>query len=134
LKYSQAIELAKNGSIKRDIWKWTWEVTEQFVWYLNYEDKREYVVVPEWFKTNLGSVPRLMRRLIDYTNISFILHDWLYSEGCITLADSDIKIYCTRSMADSILREALKVEKVWFIKRWIIYLGVFLFWWIFYNK
>jgi len=126
MKYSQAIELAKNGSIKRDIWKWTWEVTDQFVWYLNYEDKKEYVIVPKGFKTDFGSIPRLLWFIFEPTKyIWYILHDYLVSWEWKVQNSNDYSFYiCKRKQADRILIESINIEGATIIGKILIYIGV----------
>lgn len=131
MKFTMAMQ--HNWLLKK-LNKKTWQIEEEFIWYINYKDKKEYVVVPKWFQTDLWSIPKFMRWFIDYTYISYILHDYLYEQWIISLVDTDIKLTATKTHADIILREALKVEWMWFIRRWIVFLWVFLFWRIFYKK
>ncbi len=92
-----------------------WRIEEQFIWYIDYNNKDNYVVVPKWFKTDFGSIPKPLQNIYNPTKyIAYILHDYLYSP----------KGQYTRRQADSILRDALKVEWASFICRWTIYLAL----------
>ena len=134
MRFTQAIEMRKNGLLQKINNKW-WIIQEEFIWYVDFEDKIESVIVPKGFITNFWSIPKFMRWFIDYTSLSYILHDYLYSEFWkIILIWSDLKVSCIRSYADMVLRDALKVEWIWFIKRWMVWIGVRLFWWMFYKK
>lgn len=90
-----------------------WSVQEPF----RYEaDTGAIYIVPVGFVTDLASIPRITRPLIDINGKSrrpAVLHDWLY---CLKVG--------TRSEADSLFLEALKSEGVGFTTRWSMYIGV----------
>ena len=134
MKFTKAIELKNNWLLKKINNKW-WKIEDQFIWYIDYQDKEECVIVPEWFITNFWSIPKILRGFLDFTSLWYILHDYLYAkEWKLLLTDSEIQVPITRSYADMVLRDALKVEWIWFIKRWLVWIWVRLFWFLFYKK
>lgn len=57
------------------------------------------IIIPQGFKTDLASIPRVFQNMLDVdgrSRLPAILHDWLY-----TLQP------CTREFADDMLRKAL---------------------------
>lgn len=81
--------------------------------------------VPQYFITDLASIPRLARPAIDRNGRSrrpAVLHDWLYC-----LHES------TRSQADELFLEALEAEGVgWFTRR-TMWLAVRAWGWRYWN-
>ena len=127
VKFTQAVKLVKlekNWLLRKIPNSNCWEVMEYFSWIVNWKDKSGLIIVPKWFKTDFWSIPQFLWWFYNPTRyVAYILHDWLYeTKGR------------TRKKADSILREALKVEWMWIIKRNIIYFWVRVFWWYFYKK
>lgn len=82
--------------------------------------------IPAGFKTDIDSIPRyipflyaiLKHRAIEAS----VLHDYLYTTGC------------DRKQADLIYKQAMKLTNVSPVIKEIIYLGVRLFGWIWYEK
>lgn len=63
-----------------------WKLEDNFVWVLDYNFPNEVVVVPKWFITDFGSIPRPFWSVLNPTDkISYIIHDYLYTK--------DAKIY-----------------------------------------
>ena len=62
-----------------------WVTGVSFKWWIDYEHQNEYRVVPEWFKTNLWSVPSLLHFIVDDDDfpIAFTWHDFDYSWECV---------------------------------------------------
>ena len=128
MKYTQAVELHSNGLLRKISYN-EFEVARKFVWYLDYNKKNTYIIVPEWFITNLGTIPRLMLFFFSPTKfLAYILHDYLYSkEGVIIYhrpKEDDYHVPYTRKDADKIMREAIKVEGGLLLERNLIY------WWV----
>ena len=115
-----------------------WEIAQEFVWYLDYEDKRVYVIIPQWFITDFWNIPRILQSFLNPTKfLAYVLHDWLYSEGIYIMFQDDFETHSivpTRLQADKILRDALAVEKAWFIERNIIYYWVRIWWFFNYKR
>lgn len=103
-----------------------WVVSESFVWYLDYCNKKHEIRVPKGFKTNFGSIPKPLRAIFNPTRyISYILHDWGYSK---------LNKKYTRKDIDLMLLEALRIEWASATERSLVYLAVRYFWWLFFNK
>ena len=137
MKYTQAVKLHKNWLLKK-ISHDTWEVQEEFVWLIHYENSGYFVRVPKGFQTNFGSIPRLLRVFFNPTKyLAYVLHDFLYGKDGAIIHDNyieEVRVDYTRKDADNIMREAIKVEKSWIIERNSIYLGVRLFWFLHYER
>jgi len=153
LKFTEAIEI---GTVKKIPNTDDWLVKEPFIFYLDYETKNEVITVPNWFKTNFGSIPRLFWWLFNPTwYVSYVYHDHLYGkEWYITIHDdskiSDFSkellkqwyyhwetyaniditsVRVTRKSADKILDLWLEVEWMSKRKRTLVYAALRLFWW-----
>ena len=95
-----------------------WEVFEDYV----YETSIGTVVVPNGFKTDYASVPKIFRNIINTYGKhgkAAVVHDWLYSKNC--------NIDITRAEADKIFLEIMKECGVGVIKRNLMYRMVRLF-------
>ena len=127
MKYTQAVRMHKNGLLKK-ISATDWEVMEEFIWYLDFDFKTTYVIVPKGFITNFGSIPRIMQNIFQPTKyLSYVLHDILYSKEWEIIYEDQFKVQSlnySRKEADKVLKEALKVEWAWFLERNLIYLWV----------
>jgi len=115
--------------------KYDYKITEEFVWFLNYENKKEAVIVEKWFITNFWTIPFFCKNYLNYKSLSYVLHDYCYSkEARIILINSWIKINITRYEADIILFNSLWVEWMIIYKRVLIFIFVRIFWIFFYQK
>lgn len=95
-----------------------WMLTSDLIWH---SDTERYVV-PRGFETDLASIPRIFRWLLNQNGNSrrpAVLHDYLYRMQPISRAE-----------ADAIFRRALEVEGVILPGRWLYWLGVRLGGWI----
>jgi len=55
-------------------------VAEEFVFFVNYDTKTEFIIIPKGFKTDFGSIPKILQNIFNPTKfISYIFHDYLYS-------------------------------------------------------
>lgn len=66
-----------------------WILLEPMRWH---ENKNKSYTVPKGFKTDLASIPRGFRWLVegvDYTRRPAVLHDYLYRKGIGTKAEAD---------------------------------------------
>lgn len=137
MKYTDAVQLGQNGLLQK-LQGEIFEVREEFFWYLDYQKKNPFVIVPEGFQTNFGSIPRIMRVFFTPTKyLGYILHDYLYSWSWkIIYQDDDeySEVQYTRKEADLILRNCLKVEGAWFLERNMIYLWVRIWWFLHYES
>jgi len=75
--------------------------------------------VPEGFTTDFASIPRWLWSFLPPIGIyaqPAVLHDYLYTMGCVSRAEADLTFY-----------EAMKFENVNFATRCLMYLAVRLF-------
>lgn len=89
----------------------TWTLLSDLVWH-----GATRIVVPAGFVTDLASIPRMLRWLLQQNGNSrraAVLHDFLYATQPVTRAE-----------ADSIFRAALKAERVIGIGRGLYWAGV----------
>lgn len=129
MRYSQAIErhnrkilLAKIPGTNE------WEVQEEFIWYIDWDEKSSYSIICEWFVTNFGSIPRLLWWFLNPTQyISYVLHDNLYARKCIHRYGEIEEI--SRKEADVELYKALRVEGMWLVKALMVYVALRAFGW-----
>jgi len=86
----------------------------------------EKIKVPIGFKTDLGSIPRLLQGIFPKDGkamFAYILHDYLYKTGKYT-----------RSQCDAILEEAMEVLKVGYFTRKSVRFGLWTGGWVSWNK
>ena len=103
-----------------------WLVWESFIWFMDYKDKKDKIVIPKWFDTDFWSIPRLLRMFFNPTRyISYILHDRGYSK---------LNTKYTRKEIDLMLLEALHIEWASFIERTCVYIGLRIGWWYAWRK
>ena len=120
------MEKLKNWTVTKVWWTPYWIVDKDFIWYLDYGNKDwDCIIVEKWFRTNYGSIPRILWSIFDKTDYnSYIIHDKMYSTRVKYNIDKNIYYTITRSEADMILLEWIAYEWAWFIERLCIYLGV----------
>ena len=153
LKFTEAIEI---GTVKKIPNTDDWIVKEPFIFYIDYETKNEKIIVPEWFKTNFGSIPRFLWFFMSPTQfVSYVIHDYLYSEDWYISIFDDEKISKfsmdflkdwffkwetygsiditnverSRKWSDRILDIWLEIEGMNRFKRTLVYIALRLFWW-----
>lgn len=81
--------------------------------------------VPQWFVTDLASVPRIFESVISNNAPDIlraaILHDWLYqNQGRIP----EQKLQFTRRESDMILREGMRSVGATWRRRWLVWISV----------
>lgn len=131
MKYTEAckkqpiqIQKTKDGSFTKQSGKKIFVTTEEFSWFLDYEGKKWEIIVPKWFETDFGSIPRVFWWLFDPTDwLAYILHDYFYHNGGKVPCDGEIQRFSRRE-ADIILHEALITEGCGKISAFFIWLGV----------
>jgi len=137
MKFTQAV-LCKNWLLEKIPRSNFWKVETEFVWFIDYQTKKEYVEIHKWFKTDFWSIPKFLQNIFSPTRyLAYILHDFLYSKnGRIKekVYDWEKYISYTRKQADKILREAMKVEWASFLERWLVYIWVRIWWKKHYKK
>src|SRR3990167_2288479 len=100
-----------------------WRTEREFKYFVGEEESKDCITVPKYFFTDLASVPWPGSMLIPRSgqfNQSAVLHDFLYSIlGEVTEPYNNKKR--TRTNCDKIFLEAMKVLKVNWFKRSIMY-------------
>ena len=134
MKFTKAVSLNQEWSLIKRIGTNTFIVDNRFQWWLDYDNKKDRVIVETWFETDFGSIPRLLWIFFNPTRyIAYILHDKLYSDKYITQEDWT-KRYITREEADQILFRALLVEWCSETEARFVYIGVRIGWWLRWKK
>ena len=120
MKYTNAVKLWQNGTLKKLSWTNYWVVMQEFCWYIDYVNKKEAVVVEKWFCTDLASIPRILWSVFNKSKfIAPILHDYLYKNKPVSRLDADL-----------IFLEALSVEWANIFEKTCYYWGVRMWWWV----
>ncbi len=76
------------------------------------------VTTPVGFRTDLASIPQFLRSLIPQNGkhkVPAIIHDYLYRTPGHSLS---------RTLADKIFLDGMRVAGVQWLRRWIMYMGV----------
>lgn len=135
MKFSKAVTLKQNWLLKKLPNSDLFEVREEFIYYLDYSTKKEYIVIPRWFRTNFWSIPRVLRFFFNPVQyISYLLHDYWYAKNSfICVWDFRARNF-TRKEADMILLEALNVEWAWTFEKFCIYFWVRIGGWLNFKK
>lgn len=105
-----------------------WIVLSDFAW----RGEAAHVVVPRGFITDLASIPRPLRGLLDVTGSSrepAVLHDYLYCHQ----RDAD-GTPVTRAWADGVFRQALADRGVSVFTRNLYYAGVRAGGWLYWGR
>lgn len=105
-----------------------WEVKEELVWEGPISDKGRVLVFTVFagFVTDLASIPRALRWMLNPNGKSrraAVLHDFLYTGQHLSRKDSDL-----------LFLAALKADGVSLIQRQLLYRGVRMGGWMFYNE
>jgi hypothetical protein len=111
----------------------TWRLLSSFGYHTLITGKPQTITVPVGFENDLASIPRLFRNIIPVNGRHrwpAVIHDYLYSKKGI-LGD---RMRFTRKECDQIFLEGMKVMKVGFIKRSLMYNGVRAGGWVYFNK
>lgn len=130
LKFTKAVKLLEAGSLFKVSWGKWWIVDRAFIRYFNYEKQfiAESIVVPKWYKTDFGSIPRYMQRLLSPTKrVAYILHDFMYT-SLRQYIDNETLYDHYRKIADDVMYDALIVEGMPEPLADVVYLWVRKFW------
>lgn len=136
MKFTKAVTLKQNWLLKKIPNSDLFEVKEAFFWHIDYNDKKEYIIINEWVVTNFGSIPRILRLFFNPVKyISYLLHDYWYLKNAKIYNSANTKPReFTRKEADMILLEALNVEWAWTFEKFFIYFWVRIFGWLNFKK
>lgn len=92
-----------------------------------YQDSDHTITVPEGFRFDLASVPRIFWGLIspfDLSVVAPLLHDYLYKNGGNPPGAIEPPMAYTRAQADELFRRVMEVEGVATWRRNSAYLAV----------
>ena len=127
MKFTEAKVLNfQNGLLQKKEWTDdTFVVMSDFIFYIDYGTKKEYVKVEKWFETNFWSIPIFIKPFLNPTAyISYIMHDYLYSIEAKIHTNEWEDYAPTRQLADELLREWIKIEWWTLLIRTCVYYGV----------
>lgn len=128
MKFTKAIQLMQEWAFYKIKATNYFKTASNFIWYIDYTDKKEYINVPKDFVTDFGSIPQFLWWISNPTKyVSYVLHDYLYE------VQGEWGKY-TRKECDMIMLEALQVEWCNIISAYLKYLAVRLFWWQAWKK
>lgn len=100
-----------------------WRVERQFTYFVGEEDSNEWITVPRGFKTDLTSIPKIFWTIMGHPAGKYVqsavLHDYMYFNA----------VYI-RKRCDEIFEESMRVLKVFWLQRKIMYLAVRMWGWI----
>ena len=100
-----------------------WITTNSFIYYENDDLTWNFITVPSWFEFDWCSVPLWCFRTEPRTITGCLLHDYLYY------------IRYNRRKADLMFLNTMKISWVSYIKRYVYYIAVRLFWFLkYYNN
>lgn len=135
------------------IWKGLFQtLDEEIIYFLNYKDKKEFIIIPPLFKFDFNSSPTAMHWIVDKDEFCIaLIHDYLYS---IVTSDRGYTLWVIQSVTDNWIAERTpsrrEADKIWF--RWAMvenknifwrnnyfktiigYLWLRLFWWMNWKK
>lgn len=103
-----------------------WQLEKDFLFYKGYECSETWIKVKEKFVCDGGSIFRFLWWLDSPTGDgaqAYFLHDLMYRARI-----------GTRKFADETLMEALKVLKMRWFRRWLIYIHVRMYAWVAWNS
>lgn len=150
MKFTQALE--NYTWVFSQIGKNKWVTLQEIIWYVDYENKNEFRIIPKGFEFNWGNVPCFLHCIADDDDYPFAFagHDYDYSWDSeyiildldnlsetfekymhlwtISVSDTKIVFIPNRKFADIILRETIQVEWLSKIRAKLVYRGVRLWW------
>lgn len=117
------IELISSVCIK-PLYEYHYQTCNPFLFRIN----GEIFEIPADFKTDLASIPKMLWPIMAPSHSSLIraavIHDWLYLKTC----------FFSRYETDLIFYHVLKSEGISTIRASLMYYGVRVFGWNYYNK
>ena len=63
------------------IWKWKYKTCDEpIIFFIDYNKKDEYVIIPPWFEFNFNSSPSITHFIVDKDEFAIaLIHDYLYN-------------------------------------------------------
>ena len=116
------MKIVQNWTYRNIIWTKYKQVREPYSFYVVINWKSYTIIVPEWFITDLWSIPPIFFIYDRSKYISYILHDYLYS---LIWKIGDLEY--TQEIADILLDEWLELE--WMSRTWITGINIWLSIW-----
>ena len=103
-----------------------WKVMKEFVYHVGDKQSTEVIKVPRGFITDFASIPRLFWTVIGHPTGRYgkaaVVHDFTYA-----------KALYKRKRCDEIFAEAMRVLRIGWLKRIVMYQAVRRFGWIGWN-
>ncbi|EDP74401.1 DUF1353 domain-containing protein [Hydrogenivirga sp. 128-5-R1-1] len=102
-----------------------WQLEKEFEYYTEIFGDRKYIQIPKGFTTDFASIPKIFHSFIedrDKYNKAAVVHDYLYSSKMFD-----------RKTSDRIFLEAMEVVGISKFKRYLFYLTVRLFGWLYWR-
>jgi hypothetical protein len=118
-----------NALILRDVGDGKyWAVHEPIRYYVEGLGDGFYVDVPKGFVTDLTSIPSILRSVVSKlsrANAAAVVHDRIYQHPWLLChTTGDMRYPLNRFQCDLIFLEAMRVSKVGFVRRRVLYYGV----------
>lgn len=146
MKFTKALE--DYTWVFSQIGKNKWITLQDITWYVDYENKNEFRIIPKGFEFNWWNVPCFLHCIVDDDDypFSFCGHDFDYSWASeyiildinnlsetfekyqhlwvISVSSGEIKFIPNRKFADLILKDTIRVEWLSKIRSRLVYRGV----------
>jgi len=128
------IRLSKEWTLQKILWSQYFIVKESYIFSIFEEHDIVWnVEIPEWFITNLGSIPPILFMFDKIWYVSYIFHDYLYS--LVWFVNINWKIRSmTRCESDNLLKKWLKNEGMSVLWYNVVYVWLKLFWGLFFKR
>lgn len=115
-----------------------WILLEPFKWHVGEYNSEEIIIVPQGFRTDFASIPKLIRAFINPVGKikpAALVHDYLYNLRGVYAdpANGNIRKY-SRKESDGIFLQIMKAVNMPWLERHSAYRGVRLGGWAFWNK
>lgn len=150
MKFTHAIENYKD--VFQQVWKNKWVTLQDILWYIDYENKNEFRIIPEGFEFNWGNSPCFTHCIVDDDDYPFAFcgHDFDYSWNSeyiildlnnlsetfeeymrywtISVSNDKVIFIPDRKFADLVLKDTIQVEWLSKFRAKLVYRGVRLWW------
>jgi len=124
------MKILKNWSIQKVIWTKYFIVTDSFKCSVTVYWEKYNILIPEWFLSDLGSIPSIFFFFDSSKYISYLFHDYTYSLIWDIVDDEWYSLVYDQETADNILDKWLELE--WMLEFWRNLVRIWLFiWWRF---
>ena len=60
---------------------WRWELKRDIIYWIDYNNKNEFIIIPKWFVFDFNSAPIIAYKFVDKKEYKIaLIHDYLYSK------------------------------------------------------